>query len=133
MKQKNIFKILILSLCLALILCFTACKQDTTTNKDDDTTATSSGQTSDAGGQLTASGIELEEDVFDDSDIQSNPSKNSSTGNTSIGNSSDKNESIDNTSGGTSSGEAPDEDDSSSQEGVIVDDGVIELPIDRFN
>lgn len=135
----KMFKRFILVLCAVMLLLLIACKQDATPSGEESSTATQSSEITDTGSQNTTSGIELEEDVFDDSDIQSNPSKNSSTGNASDGNSSDKtvsdkNESTGNTSGDTSLDENPDtEDSNSSQEGVAVEDGVIKLPIDKFD
>ncbi len=132
-------KKLTLIFCLTALVLLAACKQDATPSDEESSTATQSSEITDAGSQNTTSGIELEEDVFDDSDIQGNPSKNSSTGNTSDGNSSDKtvsdkNESTGNTSGDTSSDGNPDtEENNSSQEGVAVEDGVIKLPIDKFD
>ncbi len=133
------FKRYILVLCVVMLLLLAACKQDATPSGEESSTATQSSEITDAGSQNTTSGIELEEDVFDDSDIQGNPSKNSSTVDASSGNSldeivSDKNESTDNTSSDTASDGNPDiEENNSSQEGAVVEDGVIKLPIDKFD
>ena len=145
MKQKNILKFLILSLCLIFVFCLTACKQDTTNPKHDSSTATSLDKAIDNSSQDIISGIELEEDIFDNSTTQggSSPSdtssNNASSNISSNGTVSDKNESTDNISGDntsndTSSEQNPDtEDSNSSQEGVVVEDGVIKLPIDKFD
>ncbi|MBE6809559.1 MAG: hypothetical protein E7521_00690 [Ruminococcaceae bacterium] len=125
-------KKLTLLLCMVFLLALVACKQDTQTHQNDSSTVTSS--------EHTISGIELEEDVFDDSATQGNQSSNNnSTGATqSSTTSSDtnvsKDESADNSPSDTASTGDPDtEDSNSSKDGVTVEDGVIKLPIDKFD
>ena len=126
------FKKLALLLCAVALLLLVACKQDATAPNDEKSTVTSSDH--------TISGIELEEDVFDDSAKQGNQSSNNnSTGATQSSTlSSDtnvsKDESVDNSPSDTASTGDPDtEDSNSSKDGVTVEDGVIKLPIDKFD
>lgn len=134
------FKKTALLLCTITLLLLVSCKQDAQKPQGDSSTVTSSDHTTDSGSQNTTSGIELEEDVFDDSATQGNQSSgNNSTSDTqSSTTSSDKdvskNESTDGVSSDTSSSQDPDtEDSNSSQNGVTIEDGVIKLPIDKFD
>ena len=131
-----------LLLCIALMFSFVACKQ---TNANDEDVGSkqlfvSQIEITDDNSQQTTSGIELEEDVFDDallnpSSKEENQSSNASQGNSSQSTSSSNTVSKENQTENTSS--TPSSETSSentpSEETPIVDDGVITLPVDRFN
>ena len=118
------FKKITMLFCVMAILLLFSCKQETTPNTDGNNTTSQT--------QSTTSGIELEEDVFDDSDVSVTPStNNSSTDNTSSDNVISSNTSSDNSSSDQT--QTPDQSTSSDDEIVVGDDGTITLPIDRFN
>ena len=136
-------KIMTLLLCIALMFSFVACKQ---TNADDEDVGSKQlfvsqiEITDDNSQQTTTSGIELEEDVFDNvlpnssskEDAQSsNPSQSNSSQNTSSENNVSKENQNENTSSSTSSETSSEN--TPSEQTPIVDDGVITLPVDRFN
>lgn len=130
------FKKLALLLCAVALLLLVACKQYATAPNDENSTVTSLDQTSDDGGKITSSGIELEEDVFVENHVTNNQnsgaSSNTSATTSGDGTVSNNNSSNNSTSSDTSSDE---ESNTSSEENdVIVDnDGTIRLPIDKFN
>ena len=127
------FKKLALLLCAVALLLLVACKQDATAPGDKNSTAASSDQTSVGDNQITSSGIELEEDVFDENPVTNNSgTENTSSTITSDETVSNNNSSDNNTSSNTSSDESQN---SSNEENDVVvdDDGTIRLPIDKFN
>lgn len=145
MKLNKLFKGLVLVCCLMLVFGLVACKEDAVSDKADSSSKVSSDEpSSNDKTESTTSGIELEEDVFDDGDNESRPSNNSASSGTdnkdnqSNNQSADKNESntssdkteSNNSSGNNSSTESGE---TSSDEGLTEsDDGTVKLPIDWF-
>lgn len=126
--KRKLFAIL-LALCLSLLL--VACKSvDNTESASSSQSQQITGQTSDNVSQ----GTELEEDVFDNSDIQSGTASkedlNVVTSSNEESSSNDKTESMPST-GDTSSSESSDN--TSSEVTSSEDDGTVSLPIDWFD
>ena len=141
MKLNKLFKGLTLVFCIMLVFGLVACKEDTASDKADSSSKVSSDEPSSSDKtESTTSGIELEEDVFDDGVNESRPSNNSasigtdnkvnqSADNNESNTSSDKTES-NNSSGNNSSTESGE---TSSDENLTEsDDGTVKLPIDWF-
>ena len=153
--DKMVKKITLL-LCMVILLTLVACKQDPTLDNTDDTASTLS-EVTDINQENTSLGIELEEDVFDDTNdakapIQSNQSDTTSSKKeekvTQDTNSNKNDNSDDSTSSNktedsssettqdneteesTSSNQTPT--DTSSNE-VSIEDGIIKLPVDKFD
>ena len=123
----SIKKLVITLLAIMLVFCLAACKQNAGTVSDNPTSLPSGGSNAQ---NNTTSGIELEEDVFDDDDLSVNPSSDN-------GASSQKNE-ADNTSNQNGSGNNSNVDsqpsgETSSEQNPTVEDGVIKLPVDWFD
>ncbi len=160
----KILKIVVLSLCLCLLLCLAACKGgsapdgtdsysstfvqsgdvviDATSDNADNTEGTTTNKKPSSDNKVSQ-GIELKEDVFENSDAQSGgntqskPQSNLSNNNTSSNNAADDNQSDGNVSGGNQ----PDSnisDDSESNDNVSDDnqsnsDGTVKLPVVWFD
>lgn len=144
MNRNKFFRTLALLLCLLLAIGLIACKDssktdDTASDKIETSENVNDGKTQSKDG--SSQGIELEEDVFDDSDVQSG-----APGDTSSDNDDDTNDTVseytetdidsDVSNGGTSDGDDPtnDTDTAPEQDGdIVVDsDGTVHLPIDKF-
>ena len=145
MKLNKLFKGLTLVFCIMLVFGLVACKEDTASDKADSSSKVSSDEPSSSDKtESTTSGIELEEDVFDDGVNESRPSNNSASigtdnkDNQSNNQPADKNESStssdktesNNSSGNNSSTESGET--SSDEDLTESDDGTVKLPIDWF-
>lgn len=148
MHRNKILKLMVLSVCVVLLFGLVACKSNTT-DKDDNSSISqqgglSSGDNTEAPNNEslgTTSGIELEEDVFDDDNIVENTSSNDSTSNKPAdkdNQSTDKGE--DNTSSDKAESDTSSDDISDTESGDVSsdetptesDDGTVKLPVDWF-
>lgn len=138
------FKKITITVCVLALILLAACKQ----NKVPSTDTTSNPNNVQSNTQSTTSGIELEEDVFDDDDITTTPSENNtSNGNLSSNqNTPDENTSSEQTTSGdnlsndnssvndsSENNSNPEDSNQSNNDIVVDDDGTIKLPIDKFN
>ena len=142
----KIFRILVLAVLVVSVLCFAACADetnvDTSSNASKPTDKTDSEQTN--SNDNVSSGIELEEDVFDDSAVSNTPSGDNTQSGNNTNNSTDKNnqsnsQTTNNSSNSTSSSTSTDnssgeENNNSSETESIVEenDGTVKLPVDWF-
>ena len=143
MQFKNLSRLLVLLLCVALAFCFTACGDDASGETDAPSSDLSSATDSAYPDKdNTSSGIELEEDVFDEEDVSSSPSGSNTQSGSNTNSSTDKNnqssnQSTNNSSSNTSSStdnSSKEENNNSSETESIVEenDGTVKLPVDWF-
>ena len=144
-------KFLVLSLFLILLLTFTACKSTTADDKINNSSLPQSDAVSDGdsfeqndgnpNNHNSTSGIELEEDVFEDDGYNENiSSENSQNSNGTtdkenhLNNSSDNDSDVNSQNPSSNNSSADDNEDTTSNESEIEkdDDGTVRLPVDWF-
>ena len=136
----KIFRVLVLAVLVVSVLGFAACSDATNVDTSSDTSklieSTDSEQTN--SNDNVSSGLELEEDVFENGDVDNAQSSNSSTNSTNSSNT----DNISSNQSTTSTPSTPSSDNSSGDEGndnsseddgiIEEDDGTVKLPVDWF-
>ena len=136
----KIFRVLVLAVLVVSVLGFAACSDETNVDTSSDTSklieSADSEQTN--SNDNVSSGLELEEDVFENGDVDNAQSSNSSTNSTNSSNT----DNISSNQSTTSTPSTPSSDNSSGDEGndnsseddgiIEEDDGTVKLPVDWF-
>ena len=127
----KMLKKVVIILCIAALLSLVACKQNMTLEEIGSATA---GSGDNEFQDSTTSGILLEEDVFDDSNITSVPSSSNAVESSKNQNTSGNSSANTNASGNTSTEQSSDSEGftESKNEIVVEQDGTITLPVDWF-
>lgn len=134
MFNNKIFKTIVVLLCATLLFSVVGCKSSTDTTVSDlssvlDSADPDRDQTN--SNDNVSSGLELEEDIFEDGDVDNAQSSNSSTNSTNSSNT----DNISSNQSTTSTPSTPSSDNSSGDEGndnSSEDDGTVKLPVDWF-
>ena len=138
----KIFRVLVLAVLVVSVLCFVGCKDEAVveTNSDLSNVIDSADPDRDQtnSNDNVSSGLELEEDIFEDGDVDNAQSSNSSTNSTNSSNT----DNISSNQSTTSTPSTPSSDNSSGDEGndnsseddgiIEEDDGTVKLPVDWF-